>query len=44
MSESKSMSLSVRIFIGMAAGALIGLMINQFGAEVKWIEPGVHGL
>jgi len=38
MSESKKMALSARILIGMAVGAIIGLLINQFAADVQWIE------
>jgi len=38
MSESKKMALSARILIGMAVGAFIGLLINQFAADVQWIE------
>ena len=38
MSEQKTMSLSARILIGMALGAFTGLLINQFGTDVQWIN------
>ncbi|MFT5520617.1 MAG: Na+/H+-dicarboxylate symporter [Enterobacterales bacterium] len=38
MSETKSMSLSVRILIAMFSGAVIGYLINAFGSDVFWIK------
>ncbi|RLA04732.1 MAG: dicarboxylate/amino acid:cation symporter [Gammaproteobacteria bacterium] len=38
MSEQKKLSLSARILIGMALGASIGLIINQFASDVHWVE------
>jgi Na+/H+-dicarboxylate symporter len=38
MSETKSMSLSVRILIAMFSGAVIGYLINEFGSDVSWIK------
>ncbi len=38
MSENNGMSLSARILIGMAVGALIGIVINQFFTDVGWIN------
>lgn len=38
MSEQKRMSLSARILVGMAIGAFIGILINQFGSNVQWID------
>ena len=38
MSDHKGMSLSSRILIGMASGAFLGLMINQFSSDVVWIN------
>jgi len=38
MSEHKGMSLSARILIGMAIGAFSGLIINQFAADVAWVD------
>ncbi|MFT5453160.1 MAG: Na+/H+-dicarboxylate symporter [Enterobacterales bacterium] len=41
MSETKSMSLSVRILIAMFSGAVIGYLINEFGSDVSWIKAYV---
>ncbi len=38
MSDHKGMSLSSRILIGMASGAFLGLMINQFASDVVWVD------
>jgi len=38
MSDHKGMSLSSRILIGMASGAFLGLMINQFASDVVWVN------
>ena len=38
MSDHKGMSLSARILIGMAVGAAIGLIINQFAADIEWVD------
>ena len=38
MSENKRMSLSARILIGMALGAVTGLIINQFASDIHWIN------
>jgi len=38
MSDPKGMSLSSRILVGMASGAFLGLMINQFASDVIWVN------
>jgi len=38
MSDHTGMSLSSRILIGMASGAFLGLIINQFASDVVWVN------
>ncbi len=38
MSDTKKMSLSVRILVAMLVGAVIGILINEFGSNVQWIN------
>jgi Na+/H+-dicarboxylate symporter len=47
MSESKSMSLSARIFLGMILGAIVGLVLNYLGTpqwSQVWLIDGIFNV